>query len=226
MPRWTSSTRFVRRICLACLPEQLPRRGAGHPLVDDDQRHSAPLDGRPPGGARGRRPRALPPARSPGRSGGPEPGSGRPVAGRRRRPRRAVQRHSPGQRRRVLQAASRRPRARPTGSPTRLPLGNTEWAAPTRPRRPFSTTKLAAHGGRRIRDPWRGQRGGDSDGAYRDWHGGLWADLATALNLPAAVGEPRRPRPAAVDHADHRQVTNTVIVSSRRGPPPCARTAS
>ena len=38
-----------------------------------------------------------------------------------------------------------------------------------------------------------GNAAGDFDAAYRAWHGGLWADLAAALDLPAEVGGRRRP---------------------------------
>ena len=116
-----------------------------------------------------------------------------------------LQRDSPGQRRRLLPAGSAAPpRARPTASPTRSSAAATpSGPRPTRPCRRCSTTQLAAHGGRRVRDRGEGNAAGDFDAAYRDWHGGLWSDLATALNLPAEVGEADGARrPAAVDHAD------------------------
>ena len=106
-----------------------------------------------------------------------------------------LQRDPAGQRRRVLPVdRAAPPTARPTGSPTPSSAAATpSGPRPTRPCRRCSTTQLAAHGGRRIRARGEGNAAGDFDAAYRDWHGGLWSDLAAALDLPAEVGEPRRP---------------------------------
>jgi cytochrome P450/NADPH-cytochrome P450 reductase len=92
--------------------------------------------------------------------------------------------------------------------------GNTEWAATYQAVPTLLDEQLAAHGGRRVRDRGEGNAAGDFDAAYRDWHSGLWADLAAALDLPAEVGEtvaPTGPRLAIT--LTNRQVTNPVIVS-------------
>ena len=74
--------------------------------------------------------------------------------------------------------------------------------------------QLAAHGGRRVRGRGEGNAAGDFDAAYRDWHGGLWADVATALDLPAEVGETAAPTgPRLSITSTNRQATNPVIVS-------------
>src|SRR6185312_5130509 len=65
--------------------------------------------------------------------------------------------------------------------------GSTEWAStyqavPTR-----IDDGLAARGGRRIRARGEGNAAADFDAAYRNWHEGLWADVAGALGLPPDI---------------------------------------
>ena len=74
--------------------------------------------------------------------------------------------------------------------------GNTEWAATYQAVPTLLDDQLAAHGGRRIRARGEGNAAGDFDAAYRDWHSGLWSDLA-ARPRPARRRWPRPPpRPA------------------------------
>jgi cytochrome P450/NADPH-cytochrome P450 reductase len=97
--------------------------------------------------------------------------------------------------------------------------GNTEWAATYQAVPTLLDDQLAVHGGRRARPRGEGNAAGDFDAAYRDWHGGLWADLAGALGLPAEVGAatvPTGPRLAVT--LTNRQVTNPVIVSYKARP--------
>ena len=74
--------------------------------------------------------------------------------------------------------------------------GNTEWAATYQAVPTLLDTQLAARGGRRVHARGEGNAAGDFDAAYRDWHDGLWADLAAALDLPGR-GRRRRPDRAA-----------------------------
>jgi cytochrome P450/NADPH-cytochrome P450 reductase len=97
--------------------------------------------------------------------------------------------------------------------------GSTEWASTYQAVPKLLDDQLAAHGGRRIRDRGEGNAAGDFDAAYRDWHGGVWSDLATALNLPAEVGEATAPTgPRLSITLTNRQVTNPVIVSYEARP--------
>ena len=100
--------------------------------------------------------------------------------------------------------------------------GSTEWAStyqavPTR-----IDDGLAARGGRRIRARGEGNAAADFDAAYRNWHEGLWADVAGALGLPpdisaaVAAAAPAGPRLAIT--LTNRQVTNPVIMSYRARP--------
>lgn len=97
--------------------------------------------------------------------------------------------------------------------------GNTEWAATYQAVPTLLDDQLTAHGGRRIRDRGEGNAAGDFDAAYRDWRGGLWSDLATALDLPAAVGQTTAPAgPRLSITLTNRQVTNPVVVSYEARP--------
>jgi cytochrome P450/NADPH-cytochrome P450 reductase len=96
--------------------------------------------------------------------------------------------------------------------------GSTEWAStyqavPTR-----IDDGLTARGGRRIRARGEGNAAADFDAAYRNWHEGLWADVAGALGLPdeVAAAAPAGPRLAIT--LTNRQVTNPVIMSYRARP--------
>ena len=53
--------------------------------------------------------------------------------------------------------------------------------------------ELAAHGAKRVYPRGEGDARGDFDGEYRAWHAGLWPALATALDLPSATAEAKRP---------------------------------
>ena len=88
---------------------------------------------------------------------------------------------------------------------------------PTRPSRPCSTSSSPHTADAGSRDRGEGNAAGDFDAAYRDWHSGLWADLAAALDLPAEVGATAAPTgPRLSITLTNRQVTNPVIVSYRR----------
>jgi cytochrome P450 / NADPH-cytochrome P450 reductase len=91
--------------------------------------------------------------------------------------------------------------------------GNTEWASTYQAVPTALDEQLAAHGGRRVRDRGAGNAAGDFDAGYRAWYGGLWADLAGALDLPddVAAAAPAGPRLSIT--LTNRQVTNPVIVS-------------
>ena len=91
--------------------------------------------------------------------------------------------------------------------------GNTEWRATYQAVPTLVDEQLAAHGGRRIRDRGEGNAAGDFDAAYRDWHAGLWSDVATALDLPAEIGADVPTGPRLSITLTNRQVTNPVIVS-------------
>ena len=97
--------------------------------------------------------------------------------------------------------------------------GNTEWAGTYQAVPTLLDDQLAGHGGRRVRPRGEGNAAGDFDAAYRDWHSGLWSDLASALDLPAKVGEPAVPAgPRLSITLTNRQVTNPVIVSYQARP--------
>ena len=97
--------------------------------------------------------------------------------------------------------------------------GNTEWAATYQAVPTLLDDQLAAHGGRRVQPRGEGNAAGDFDAAYRDWHSGLWSDLAAALDLPAEVGEAAAPTgPRLSITLTNRQVTNPVIVSYQAQP--------
>ena len=92
--------------------------------------------------------------------------------------------------------------------------GSTEWAATYQAVPTLLDEQLAAHGGRRVRSRGEGNAVGDFDAAYRDWHGGLWSDLAAALDLPVEVGATVAPAgPRLSITLTNRQATNPVIVS-------------
>jgi cytochrome P450 / NADPH-cytochrome P450 reductase len=92
--------------------------------------------------------------------------------------------------------------------------GSTDWAATYQAVPTLLDEQLAAHGARRVRPRGEGNAAGDFDAAYRDWHNGLWSDLASALELPAEVGAAVAPTgPRLSITLTNRQVTNPVIVS-------------
>jgi cytochrome P450/NADPH-cytochrome P450 reductase len=96
--------------------------------------------------------------------------------------------------------------------------GDSEWAGtyqavPTR-----LDEGLAAAGGRRVHGRGGGDASGDFDAAYRDWHTGLWADLARSLDLPAEVGAELRQGPRLAVTLTNRQVTNPVVLSYHARP--------
>ena len=62
--------------------------------------------------------------------------------------------------------------------------GNTEWAATYQAVPTLLDGQLEAHGARGSTPGARATRPADFDADYRAWHGGLWADLAAALDLP------------------------------------------
>ncbi|MGY1710910.1 bifunctional cytochrome P450/NADPH--P450 reductase [Geodermatophilus sp. SYSU D00758] len=91
--------------------------------------------------------------------------------------------------------------------------GNTEWASTYQAVPALLDTELEARGGQRIHDRGEGDAAGDFDAAYRGWHGDLWSDVATALDLPAEVAATAPAVPRLSITLTNRQVTNPVIVS-------------
>ena len=77
----------------------------------------------------------------------------------------------------------------------------------------WSTGELEAHGGLRVHPRGEGNAAGDFDADYRAWHGGLWADLAAALDLPPEVASAAPAEARLSITLTNRQVTNPVIVS-------------
>ena len=77
-----------------------------------------------------------------------------------------------------------------------------------------STAELEEHGATRIHPRGEGNANGDFDGHYRAWHGGLWADLATALHLPAERGRPQAPPGRGCpSRSSTGRLTNPVVAS-------------
>ena len=84
---------------------------------------------------------------------------------------------------------------------------------------PASTTGSPRAAGAASAPRGEGNAAADFDAAYRDWHDGLWADVAGALGLPADVAARRRPTgPRLSITLTNRQVTNPVIMSYRARP--------
>ena len=96
--------------------------------------------------------------------------------------------------------------------------GNTEWTATYQAVPTLLDEQLAAHGGRRVHPRGEGNAAGDFDSQYRAWHGPLWADLATALGLPAEIAAPAPAGPRLAITLTNRQLTNPVIMSYRARP--------
>ena len=96
--------------------------------------------------------------------------------------------------------------------------GNTEWASTYQAVPTLLDTQFEAHGARRVHARGEGNAAGDFDAAYRDWHNGLWADLARALDLPAEVAADVPTGPRLSITLTNRQVNNPVIVSYRARP--------
>ena len=96
--------------------------------------------------------------------------------------------------------------------------GNTEWAATYQAVPTLLDTQLEAHGGRRIHPRGEGNAAGDFDAAYRDWHSGVWTDVARALDLPAEVAGDVSTGPRLSITLTNRQLTNPVIMSYRARP--------
>ena len=129
-------------------------------------------------------------------------------AGLRRHPRRTRRpRRRPAAPTALPSSCARRTTARRRTTPPPS-AGGSPGRTPTRPRGGLHRLRLRQHGvGRDLpgradpaRHPARGPRrasrprprgegnaAGDFDAAYRDWHNGLWTDLARALDLPAEV---------------------------------------
>ncbi len=151
---------------------------------------------------------------------------------RRRRRRRRVRRRTTARRRTTPPPSAggspARTPTRPTGvSYTVFGCGNTEWAATYQAVPTLLDTQLEAHGGRRVHARGEGNAAGDFDAAYRDWHSGLWADVARALDLPAEVAGDVPTGPRLSITLTNRQLTNPVIMSrTGRGRPPCGPTSS
>jgi cytochrome P450/NADPH-cytochrome P450 reductase len=96
--------------------------------------------------------------------------------------------------------------------------GSTEWASTYQAVPTLLDTELEAHGGRRVHARGAGDAAGDFDAQYRDWHGGVWTDLAAALGLPAEVGAAVASGPRLSVTLTNRQLTNPVITSYRARP--------
>jgi cytochrome P450/NADPH-cytochrome P450 reductase len=96
--------------------------------------------------------------------------------------------------------------------------GNTEWASTYQAVPTLLDEQLEAHGGRRVHPRGGGNAASDFDAQYRDWHGGLWSELAAELGLPAEVGAPVAAGPRLAITLANRQLTNPVIMSYRARP--------
>ena len=96
--------------------------------------------------------------------------------------------------------------------------GNTDWADTYQAVPTLLDEQLEQHGGRRLHPRGEGNAAGDFDADYRAWHRGLWADIATALDLPDAVAADAPAAPRLAVTLTNRQVTNPVVVSYRAQP--------
>jgi cytochrome P450/NADPH-cytochrome P450 reductase len=96
--------------------------------------------------------------------------------------------------------------------------GNTEWASTYQAVPKLLDTELTAHGAHRMHQRGEGDARGDFDAQYREWHGGLWMDLASALGLPASAAEPAAAGPRLSISMVNRQLANPVILSYRARP--------
>lgn len=91
--------------------------------------------------------------------------------------------------------------------------GNTEWHSTYQAVPTLLDGELEAHGALRVHPRGEGNAAGDFDADYRAWHGGLWADLASALDLPPEVASEAPAEARLSITLTNRQVTNPVIVS-------------
>ena len=96
--------------------------------------------------------------------------------------------------------------------------GSTEWASTYQAVPTLIDERLEAHGARRIHPRGEGNAAADFDAAYRDWHEGLWADVAAALGLPDEVAATAPAGPRLSITLTNRQVTNPVIMSYHARP--------
>jgi cytochrome P450/NADPH-cytochrome P450 reductase len=96
--------------------------------------------------------------------------------------------------------------------------GNTEWAATYQAVPTMLDVALEAHGGERVHPRGEGDAAADFDAAYRGWHGPLWGDLASALDLPDEVAATAPAAPRLSITLTNRQVTNPVILSYEAHP--------
>jgi cytochrome P450/NADPH-cytochrome P450 reductase len=91
--------------------------------------------------------------------------------------------------------------------------GSTEWATTYQAVPTLLDEQLEAHGAERAEPRGEGNAAGDFDAAYRAWHGSVWAQLVTALDLPVEVAAAAPTGPRLSITLTNRQVTNPVIVS-------------
>jgi cytochrome P450/NADPH-cytochrome P450 reductase len=96
--------------------------------------------------------------------------------------------------------------------------GSSEWASTYQAVPALLDERLAAHGGQRVLPRGEGNAAGDFDAAYRGWHGPLWAEVASALGLPAEVAASAPAGPRLSITLTNRQVTNPVILSYQARP--------
>src|SRR6476620_3975373 len=98
-------------------------------------------------------------------------------------------------------------------SSTVFGCGTTEWAATYQAVPTLLDEQLEQHGGQRVHARGEGNAAGDFDADYRSWHGGVWSDIAEALDLPKEVAEAAPSGPRLSITLTNRQVSNPVIVS-------------
>jgi cytochrome P450 / NADPH-cytochrome P450 reductase len=110
------------------------------------------------------------------------------------------------------------PRAADGAAYTVFGCGSTEWAETYQAVPTLLDAELEAHGGRRVHPRGEGNAAGDFDAQYREWHSGLWSDVASALDLPPEVGGALDTGPRLAVTLTNRQVTNPVIMSYRARP--------
>jgi cytochrome P450/NADPH-cytochrome P450 reductase len=68
--------------------------------------------------------------------------------------------------------------------------GDRAWASTYQRIPTLVDTQLEARGAKRIHDRGEGDASADFDDMYEGWHGALWTDLVSGLDLPSDVAEP------------------------------------
>ncbi|SFM80063.1 cytochrome P450 / NADPH-cytochrome P450 reductase [Pseudonocardia ammonioxydans] len=97
--------------------------------------------------------------------------------------------------------------------------GNRDWASTYQAVPTLIDERLAALGGTRVHPRGEGDARGDFDGRYAAWAGGLWDDLATALDLGTrAAAAPAAAGPRLRLEYENRRASAPVVRSYRSVP--------